>query len=103
MTEEKPRKIVQATAFQRFTIRLVDGKFVRIPKADLPSVEVSRQSATSNQTEIRELFRLVNGRFTRLVNLDPTDDACVGKQLPVQKKSSAPAADTPIAKNNGNA
>lgn len=54
----------QATPFQRFTIRLVDGRFVRVPKSDLPSVEPQvDKTLTSNQTEIRELCRLVNGRF----------------------------------------
>ena len=56
--------IQQATPFQRFTIRLIDGKFVRVPKSDLPSVEPQvDKTLTSNQTEVRELCRLINGRF----------------------------------------
>ena len=57
----------QATPFQRFTIRLVDGRFVRVPKSDLPSVESCVDpTGTSNQTAIRDLFQLVNGQFVRV-------------------------------------
>ncbi len=94
MNEGTPRKIVQATPFQRFTIRLINGKFVRVPKADLPSTEPARQTSANNQTELHELFRLVNGRFTRVLNLDPSDDACIGKTLP----EAARPGPMPIAK-----
>ena len=75
MSTKLPRvPIRQATPFQRFTIRLIDGKFVRVPKSDLPSVEPQvDKTLTSNQTEIRQLCRLVNGHFvvTRRDRLGP--------------------------------
>ena len=65
MSTKLPRvPIRQATPFQRFTLRLIDGRFVRVPKSDLPSVEPQvDKTLTSNQTEIRKLCRLVNGHF----------------------------------------
>ena len=87
MSEQPPKKFVQATPFQRFTIRLVDGKFVRVPKADLPSTEPARQTSANNLTEMRELFRLVNGRFTRILDLEVDKGLRVGQPLPT--------ADTP--------
>ncbi len=72
MSADQPKPLTQqATPFQRFTIRLVDGRFVRVPKSDLPVMLGVDQSATSNQTEIRDLFRLVNGQFVRVGPADP--------------------------------
>ncbi len=65
-TDPKKPVIPQATPFQRFTIRLVDGRFVRVPKSDFPVTHGVDQSATSNQTEIRDLYQLVNGQFVRI-------------------------------------
>ena len=62
---------VQARSFQRFTIRLVEGKFVRVPQSDLPSTQADRQAAASNQPEVRDLFRLINGRFQRVTQSLP--------------------------------
>ena len=64
MNDQVPPPSTHAAPFQRFTVRLVDGRFVRVPKSDLPSVEAQvDKTLTSNQTEIRQLCRLVNGHF----------------------------------------
>ena len=83
MSTKLPRTpIQQATPFQRFTIRLIDGKFVRVPKSDLPSTEPQvDKTLLSNQTEIRKLCRLVNGHF--VVTRPDRTDSPVSQEIPL--------------------
>ena len=70
---------------------------MRVPKSDLPSMEPSRQTAASNQAEIREMFRLVNGRFTRILNLEADKGLRIGQPLPRAAKSPKELAEAKAA------
>ena len=95
MSTKLPRvPIRQATPFQRFTIRLIDGRFVRVPKSDLPSTEPQvDKTLTSNQTEIRQLCRSGERAFCG----DPAQAARFAGQPgdPVARRSMVPTRRLP--------
>ena len=99
MNEDLPKKPAEATPFQRFTIRLIDGKFVRVPKAELPSMEAGGQKVVSDPSEVREMFRLVNGRFTRILDLEVDKGLRIGQTLPSREaKKPTQGADAKAAR-----
>ena len=47
MSKKLQRPILQASPFQKFTIRLIDGHFVRVPKLDQIAVTDATRPATA--------------------------------------------------------
>lgn len=67
--EQPPKPISPATPgiapVRRFTLRLVDGRFVRIPQPESITGTSDFRTINPARPEVRDLFKLENGRFVR--------------------------------------
>ncbi len=97
MSTKKKLPSIQPAPVQRFTVRLVDGHFVRVPKIENiaatdatrpPSVPLADASADRDGDKFPRRMRLVNGRFVDVT----TPTAATGDAPPVAiPKAPAPA------------
>ena len=84
MSTKKPIPPIQPAPFQRFTVRLVDGHFVRVPKleniattdATRPPTVLSPGAARAAKAAVKtgdgsvpRGMRMVNGRLVRVIDL----------------------------------
>ena len=102
MSTEKKLPPIQLAPVKHFTIRLVDGHFVRVPKLENiapsdatrpPSVLRQETSPHGDGAVIHRNLRLENGRFVNEperapVQIPPAPDA----STPVASKEPAPGA-----------
>ena len=94
MSKEKKLPPIQLAPVKHFTIRLVDGHFVRVPRVETiaetdstrpPSVLRQETSAHGDGTVVHRKLRLVNGHF-----VNDADPAPV--QIPPTPGTAGPAA-----------
>ena len=102
MSKEKKIPPIQPAPVKPFTVRLVDGHFVRVPKLDhTAQTDATRPSAEHGSAKSRTgagqppLMRLVNGKFVRVDGQAADRDKAPAVKPRAVRTPHAPSAKAP--------